>query len=117
MTSTSRFPAVLVYLIPFVGWLYVFLFHGKNLFAIYHLKQAVGLFLFLVGAIAAWVVVAWVIAWIPYMAVLSMTLFTFVIGASLYGVVAWLLGLYNALSNRATPLPWFGRWASRLPIG
>lgn len=61
-------------------------------------------------------IVAWLIALIPYMAVLSAALFTIVIAAYLFGVVAWITGMWNALKNKSTPLPIFGQWASRLPI-
>ncbi len=115
MSSSSRFPAVLAYL-PVIGWLYVFLFHRQNSFALYHLRQAIGLILFLIGAMVVWVVIAWIIAWIPYMAVFSIALFTIVIAVYMYGFMAWLVGLFYAITNRAAPLPWFGKWASRLPI-
>ena len=117
MSDTSRLPAVLAYLIPFIGWLYVLLFARKNEVAMYHLKQAIGLFLFLLGMLLGWGVVAWLLAWLPYMAALGVGLFTLVIAAYLYGVVAWIMGLANALRNRLTPLPGFGRWAERLPLG
>jgi len=39
-----------------------------------------------------------------------------VVGAYLFGIVAWLFGIYYALSDRESPLPLFGRLASRLPI-
>jgi uncharacterized membrane protein len=116
MSRASRLPAVLAYLIPVIGWLYVFFFQRKNILAIYHLKQSIGLFLFLVATMAGWAVIAWVLAWIPCMAVLSIALFAIVIAAYLYGIVAWILGLINALSNRLAPLPLFGQWANRLPI-
>lgn len=115
MNGASRLAAVLAYL-PVIGWLYVFFFHRNNGLAIYHLKQAIGLCLFLIATLVVWVVVAWVLAWIPYMAVVSVALFTIVIAAYLYGVVAWILGIINALSNRSVPLPGFGQWASRLPL-
>ena len=115
MSTDSRLLAVLAY-IPIIGWLYVFFFQRKNLLAVYHLKQSIGLFLFLVAAMAVWAVVAWILAWIPYMAVFSIALFTMVIAAYLYGIVAWILGVINALGNRLIPLPVFGRWANRLPI-
>jgi uncharacterized membrane protein len=116
MSRPSRLPAVLAYLIPVVGWLYVFFFQRKNPLAVYHLRQSIGLFLFLAGALAGWAVVGWILAWIPYMTVLSMALFTLVIAAYLFGMLAWILGLINALNNRLNPLPGFGRWANRLPI-
>lgn len=113
----SCLPAVLAYLAPVIGWLYVLFFQRKNSLAVYHLRQSIGLVLFLVIATAGWVVIGWVLAWIPYMATLSIALFAIVIAAYLYGVVAWMVGLSNALRARLAPLPLFGQWASRLPIG
>ncbi len=115
MSESSRLPAVLAYL-PVIGWLYVFFFQRRNELAIYHLRQSCGLFLFLIGVMAGWVVIAWVIAWIPYMAPVSMALFALVVVADLYGVAAWIRGLINALNSRSNPLPVFGKWANRLPI-
>jgi uncharacterized membrane protein len=107
---------VLAYLVPVIGWLYVFFFQRKNVLAVYHVRQAIGLVLFLIGVVVGWAVIAWVLAWIPYMAVVSVALFALMIAAYLYGVVLWIMGLINALGNRLAPLPLFGRWANRLPI-
>jgi uncharacterized membrane protein len=104
------------YLIPVIGWLYVFFFQRKNTLAMYHLRQSIGLFLFLIAAIAGWAVIAWVLAWIPYMGALGAALFTLVIAAYLFGIVAWILGLINALNKQVVPLPGFGQWADRLPM-
>lgn len=116
MSEFSRLPAVLAYLIPVIGWVYVYVFQRSNAFALYHLRQSIGLFLFLLAVLAGWAVIAWVLAWIPLLVALSVALFTLVIAAYVFGMVAWLLGLVNALNNRLAPLPWFGRWADRLPI-
>ena len=116
MNTSSRLPAVLAYLLPILGWLYVFFFQRKNSLALYHLRQAIGLVLFLVVTLVAWAVVGWLLAWIPYLSILSIALFALVVGVYLYGIVAWLLGIYNALCARQSPLPLFGQWASRLPI-
>ena len=116
MNRPSRLPAVVAYLVPVIGWLYVLFFERKNTFAVYHLRQSIGLFLFLVGALAVWAVIAWVLVWVPYAAVLSTALFALVIAAYLYGVVAWIAGMINALSGKLAPLPLFGERASRLPI-
>ena len=116
MSMSSRLPAVLAYLLPVLGWLYVFFFQRRNSLALYHTRQAIGLAVFLVGSLMAWVVVGWLLAWIPYLNVLSIALFALVVGVYLYGIVAWLIGIYNALSDRESPLPLFGQWASRLPI-
>lgn len=115
MSRLSRLPAALAYL-PVIGWLYVFFFQRTNVLALYHLRQAIGLVLFLIGVLAGWAVIGWLLAWIPYMAIISVALFAIVIAAYFYGVVALIMGLLNALSNRLAPLPLFGRWANRLPI-
>jgi hypothetical protein len=61
-------------------------------------------------------VVAWLIAWIQYMAFLSMALFSIVIAVYIFGVVAWVGGIINALNYRAAILPGFGAWAATLPL-
>ena len=116
MNMSSRLPAVLAYLLPVLGWLYVFFFQRKNSLALYHLRQAIGLVLFLIITLIAWAVVGWLLAWIPYLSVLSIALFALVVSAYLFGIVAWLFGIYYALCDRESPLPLFGRLASRLPI-
>jgi hypothetical protein len=82
----------------------------------YHLRQSIALSLFLMGTVIAWAVIAWLLAWIPYLAILGIALFALVIAAWLFGIVALVLGLINALSNRLAPLPGLGRLADRLPI-
>ncbi|MBZ0299692.1 MAG: hypothetical protein K8J31_08135 [Anaerolineae bacterium] len=111
----SRFPAVIAY-IPVLGWLYVFFLQRQNPLAVYHLRQSIGLFLFLAAVVVGWGAVAWVLAWIPLMMSVGMALFAVVMAACFFGLIAWLIGLSNALSNRISPLPAFGRWANRLPI-
>lgn len=115
MNSSSSIPAVIAY-IPIIGWLYVYLTQRKNPLAIFHLRQSVGLILFLVATFVIWAVVAYLIAQIPYMAVFSVALFTIVMAFYVFGVVAWVAGIVNALKNKSAPLPVFGEWASRLPI-
>jgi uncharacterized membrane protein len=116
MNMSSRFSAALAYLLPVLGWLYVFFFQRKDSFALYHLRQAIGLVIFLIATLLTWGVLGWLLAWIPYLDILSIALFALVVGAYLYGIVAWLFGIYNALSDRESPLPLFGGLASRLPI-
>jgi uncharacterized membrane protein len=116
MNTSSRLPAVLAYLLPVLGWLYVFFFQRRNSLALYHLRQAIGLVVFLIVTLIAWGVVGWLLAWIPYLSILSIALFALVVGVYLYGIVAWLIGIYNALRDRESPLPLFGRFANRLPI-
>ena len=115
MNGISRVPAIAAYL-PVIGWLYVLFFQRQNVLGLFHLKQSLGLFLFLVGTLVGWFAIAWLLAWIPFLDVLAVSLFTMVIAAYLYGIVAWVLGLSNAFRRRVVPLPLFGRWANRLPI-
>jgi len=115
VSTPSRLPAVIAY-IPVFGWLYVLFFQRKNTLAVYHLRQSIGLFLFLIGVLVGWAVIAWVLTWIPFMDIVGVALFTIVMAAYFLGAVAWVLGLVNALSGRSNPLPVFGQWADRLPI-
>lgn len=112
----SRISALLAYL-PIIGWLYVYFTQSKNAFAMFHLRQSIGLFIFLVGTFIGWVIIAYVLALIPYVIVISMALFAIVIAAYAYGFVLWIMGMLNALRNLAQPLPGIGKRANRLPIG
>lgn len=116
MKTSDRLLAVIAYLLPVLGWLFVGIFQRKNSFAMFHLRQAVGIFLALLIAFTSWVVVGWLIAWIPYGFVLSMVLYALVIVVVIAVVIAWLVGMINALRLRKTPGPVFGRWSNRLPI-
>ncbi len=113
---SSRLSAAIAY-IPVIGWLYVFLAQRDNPLAVFHLRQSIGLFVFLIAVLLFWVIVAYALAWIPLMGAVSVALFTIVIVAYVYGALALVMGLLNALGNRSAPLPVFGYWASRLPIG
>lgn len=116
MNKPQPLPAFLAYLLPVVGWVYVLMFHRQDKFALYHTRQSIALALFLVAATLGVIVVGWVLAWIPYAFVLSIALFSLVVAAYLFGIIAWCLGLSNALRGHVAPLPISGGWANRLPI-
>ena len=116
MNKSIRLQAVLAYLLPVIGWLYVFFAARKNQLAMYHLRQATGLCLSLMAVLLGWVVIAWGVAWIPYMAVFSVASFALVIAACFGGIFAWIIGLNHALHGREEPLPLFGPWANHLPL-
>jgi uncharacterized membrane protein len=115
MNTSNRFPAFLAY-IPVIGWLYVLFAERKNPFAMFHLRQSIGLVLFLIGTLAAWFVLAWLLAWIHFGTIFSVAFFTLVIAAYVYGVFAWITGMVNALQGKIRLLPIFGRWANSLPL-
>jgi uncharacterized membrane protein len=112
MNTSQRFSAFIAYLLPVIGWVYVLLFQRKNPFAVFHLRQAIGLFLFLIVVFAGWVVVGWVLAWIPFMLIFSVALFTLVISAFIFGLATWVIGMSNALRGRMVLLPLFGKVAN-----
>jgi uncharacterized membrane protein len=116
MNITSRLMAVLAYLLPVIGWLIVLVFQRANAFAVYHVRQAVGLALFVIGSLFAWAVIAWVLAWFPLLSVLAVALFALVIAAWLFALLALIVGVINAVSSRKSPLPVLGQWAARLPL-
>ena len=53
----------------------------------------------MLAAIVDWGVIAWVIAWIPYMAAVSIALFALVVTAYLYGIRAGITGIVNAMGK------------------
>jgi uncharacterized membrane protein len=110
--------AFLAYLLSVLGWLYILLFHKKDEFAVYHAKQSLALTLAVIGAPALWVVVGWIVSWIPYIGfILAVSLFALLMALYFALVVAWIVGMVNALQARRAPIPVVGRWAERIPIG
>jgi uncharacterized membrane protein len=116
MEKSQRFFAFIVYILPVIGWIYVGLFQRKNYLAKFHLRQVVGLVLYLIIITAVWALITWMLAWIPYAFILGIVLFTLPITAYILGAVAWLAGMVYALLGRTTPLPLIGGYSSRLPL-
>lgn len=115
MNAFPRTPAVIAY-IPVLGWLYVLLFQRRNPFAVFHVRQSIGLVGFLIAALAVWAVVAWLLAWIPFAMLLGTALFALVILAYGFGIFALISGAVNASKGRAVILPVFGNMANRIPL-
>ncbi len=111
--TNARFPAVVAY-VPVLGWLYVLLVEQRNQLAMFHVRQSIGLVVFVLASFAVWAVIGWIISWIPYGFLVANALFTFVILAVMYGMVAWVIGVVNASRGRAVLLPVFGRLANRV---
>ncbi len=116
MKNSDRLIAAIAYLLPVLGWLYIWILERKNRFAMFHLRQSVGIFLAVLITFAGWAVVGWVLAWIPYVFVLSIMLYALVVLVVLVAAIAWVVGIINALRLRQQYIPVFGRWANRLPI-
>jgi uncharacterized membrane protein len=114
--SSDRIVAFLAYLLPVIGWLYALIAHRKNAFVVFHTKQAIGLVLFLLGVFAGWAVIAYLLAMIPFVAIVGVILFSLVIAAFILGAVVWIIGMANALRGQLGYLPIFGHRASSLPF-
>jgi uncharacterized membrane protein len=113
-SASARIPAFIAYFLPILGWIYVGLFQRQNRLAVFHLKQAISLVLFLIAAFAGWAIIGFLIALIPFGALLSVILFAFVMMALFAGAVLWVIGMVNALRGRMDNLPLVGGWARRL---
>lgn len=116
MNTPQRFPAFIAYFLPVIGWIYVWIFQNKNRFAKFHMRQSVGLFLSAVLIIVAWGVVTWLLSWIPYGFIFGIALFSLAMVAYVFCVIAWIIGMVNALRYREAYLPIIGRYSSRLPL-
>lgn len=115
VTKSNRLVNLLVYLLPVVGWLFVLVAMRRNLVARYHACQALVLNLALVLIPAGWAVIGWLVAWIPLIGpVTSVALFSLVIAAVPALVIAWLLGMVNALRDEVVPVPIFGSYGDKL---
>ena len=113
MSASSRILAALSYL-PIIGWLIAWVAGRRTAFIVFHLRQAIGLVAFLIAMFAGWVVITWLLSWIPYGFLVGNGLFALVIAAYLYGVIALVIGVVSALTGKATLLPIFGNFANRL---
>jgi len=116
MISSERIAAFLSYLFLPIGWLYVFLFGRRSALAVFHCKQSIVLVGFVLIVSAVWAGVTWLLAWIPLGAVIGIAFFSLVMAVWTFGVIAWLIGMVNALRGQMKALPIVGQWSWRLPF-
>jgi uncharacterized membrane protein len=115
MSKSQRILAFLAYLLLVVGWILVLLFGRRSRLAVYHMKQSMALVLFLLAVAAGWAVFTWLSAWISFLFIVGVASFSLVMAAIVFSLVAWIVGMSNALGARMRPLPIVGAWAKRLP--
>jgi uncharacterized membrane protein len=115
MDSSSRIFAAIAY-IPVIGWLVGLLLQRRNAFVMFHVRQSIGLFLFLIVVAVGWAVITWLVAWIPFAFLIGAALFALVIAAFVFGAITWVAGIVNALRGRMSLLPVFGRTANRMRL-
>ena len=113
MESSERFSAFIAYL-PVIGWIYVLLLKRQDPLPMFHVRQSIGLFMFLAASFAACVVVTWALGLIPFGFMIGIALFTMVITAFIFGIVAWVTGIIHALQGRMVLLPLFGKMANSI---
>jgi len=96
----GKFWAVLSYF--WILFILTLLLKKDNSFALYHAKQ--GLMLFILWA------VIWILGWIP--------LLGFIIGVlgGIFLFILFLIGVYNALTEKTRPLPFIGRYGETLKL-
>jgi uncharacterized membrane protein len=113
MESSERFSAFITYL-PVIGWIYVLLLNRRDPLPMFHVRQSIGLFIFLAASFAAWIAVIWLLSLIPFGFMIGIALFTIVITTFVFGIVAWMAGIIYALQGRMVILPLFGNMANSI---
>ena len=92
-----------------IGWIIGLTVLRRNLTALYHSCQALALTLGLVFVPLVWAVGAWLLAWIPVAGpALAIATFSLVVAAIPAIVLAWVIGMINALRDEVLPVPVFG---------
>ncbi len=114
---SSQVLAFLAYALLIFGWILVVIAARKDRFAAYHARQSLALSLSVILAPVAWIVIGWLVAWIPGVGVVvAAASFSLVIGIYIIAAVAWIAGMNNAVQARLKPIPFFGEWANHLPV-
>lgn len=118
MSRPKRYLALVVYLVPVLGWLYALVFHRQDEFATYHAKQSMVLTTVAVGAPAVWAIVGWIVSWVPLAGpLIAASLFALVMLVCVFLVATWVIAVVYALQGKMKPIPVLGGWAERIRIG
>ena len=116
MSSSSRYLAFFSYLLSLPGALYVLYARSDDAFAVFHARQSRVQALIGIITPIAWVILGWVLAWIPLVGpMISICLFALVIAVYAVLIVDWVIGMTYALSGRARRTPVAGPYALRKP--
>ncbi len=113
----SRLAPVIAWLLPVIGWAWLWLQHRADERARQALREALALWLTVIGAFAVWAPAAWLVAWLPFVGPLvALASFSLVLSTWLLCAILWLGGLLRALRGDERPLPLLGRITRRLPV-
>ena len=109
VSETSRIWALLAYLLLIVGWLLVMLLRRNDSFARYHAHQSLRMMIATILTPLLWAVASWLAIFVPLAGpMFAAASFALVIAVALAFVIAWILGMVNALRGQRKPLPLFG---------
>ena len=101
--------ALLAYLLPVLGPVYILTMRKEDAFSRYHAIQSLSIVAALIMAPAVWIVFSWLVSLFPFGGVVAAYVFALVVAVYLAVVVAWVVGIVNALRARRSPVPFFGR--------
>ncbi|HEU5101673.1 MAG TPA: hypothetical protein VFU22_21775 [Roseiflexaceae bacterium] len=114
MSRSSRYLACISYLLSLPGALFVLLARRDDLFAVYHARQSLRLAAVALLAPVAWVVGAWLLAWIPMIGgMLGVILFALLLAVYAGVLISWIAGMVYSLKGQVRPMPLFGTPSTR----
>ena len=101
--------ALLAYLLPVLGPAYIRALRKDDAFSRYHAIQSLSIVVALILAPAVWILFSWLVSLLPFGGVVAAYVFALVVAVYMAVVVAWVVGIVNALRARRSPVPFFGR--------
>jgi uncharacterized membrane protein len=106
VSASSRYLALLSYLLSLPGALLVLLLRRSDPFAAYHARQSLQLALAALITPLLWAILAWALAWIPLVGpMLGVILFSLVLAVYAGLALSWIAGMVFALRGSARPVP------------
>lgn len=117
MRQQSRYLACAGYLLSLPGALYVLLARRDDAFAVYHARQSLRLAVIGIATPLAWIILAWISAWIPLVGgMLAVILFALLLAVYVGLCLSWVAGMVYSLKGQVRPLPLFGTPTIQRPV-
>lgn len=106
--------AVIAYLFSIPGALIVYIIRRNDPFCVHHARQALAIGLAAVAAPLAWILISWILLWIPtFGVVIGLSLYALLIAIFVTLFVITVIGIIYALLGLQKPVPLIGEWAAR----
>ena len=120
--AISKWRAILAYILPIAGPLYLIVSKRDNAYVQYHARQMLALTIVAVMLPLVWGIVAWLLSWIPIVGpLLAAALFALVILGFIFAAGVWIVGVIQVIRGQLQPLPIVGelseRWFTASGIG